>query len=84
MIRLIRLNMENCKLSKFWKTVEVTVYINQDDMCRIEYKGRVIQSYGYGCEPIQMYHFVLKEDGNDDREFDCMLEAIKYIDEVSK
>lgn len=30
-----------------WKKVELIVYLNQDETSRIEYKGRVIQTYGY-------------------------------------
>ena len=68
-----------------WKKVEVLIYKNEDGVSRIEYKGRVIQNYGYqDGEDISMCHFVLQEDGNDDREFLCLLEAIEYIDKVSK
>lgn len=68
-----------------WKKVELIVYLNQDETSRIEYKGRVIQTYGYHKrDEIGMCHFVLKPDGNEDKEFFCLLEAIKYIDEVTK
>ena len=73
------------KIKKPWQKVELLVYENEDGVSRIEYKGRVIQNYGYeGGEDISMCHFVMKEDGNDDKEFFCLLEAIMYIDKVSK
>ena len=72
-------------MNKSWKTIEITVYENEEGMSRIEYKGRVIQNCGYeDGEDIGMCHFVMKEDGNDDKEFFCLLEAIRYIDRVSK
>ena len=72
-------------MNKSWKTIEITVYENEGGMSRIEYKGRVIQNYGYeDGEDISMCHFVMKEDGNDDKEFFYLLEAIRYIDRVSK
>ena len=73
------------KIKKPWQKVELLVYENEDGVSRVEYRGRVIQNYGYkGGEDISMCHFVMKEDGNDDKEFFCLLEAIKYIDRVSK
>ena len=72
-------------MNKSWKTIEITVYENEEGMSRIEYKGRVLQNYGYKeGEDISMCHFVMKEDGNDDKEFFCLLEAIRYIGRVSK
>lgn len=72
-------------MNKSWKTIEITVYENEEGMSRIEYKGQVIQNYGYkDGEDISMCHFVMKEDGNDDKEFFCLLEAIRHIDKVSK
>lgn len=67
---------------KPYKKMELLVYENIDDVCRVEYKGRVIQTYGYNeLGEARLCHFVMKEDGNDDKEFFCLLEAIKYIDE---
>lgn len=72
-------------MKKPWKKVELIIYENEDGMSRIDYKGRVIQNYGYeGGDEINMCHFVLKPDGNEDKELFCLLEAIKYIDEVTK
>ena len=73
------------KIKKPWQKFELLVYENEDGVSRVEYKGRVIQNYGYKAgEDISMCHFVMKEDGNDDKEFFCLLEAIRYIDKVSK
>ena len=73
------------KIKKPWQKVELLVYENEDGVSRVEYKGRVIQNYGYKVgEDINMCHFVMKEDDNDDKEFFCLLEAIRYIDRVSK
>lgn len=73
------------KIKKPWQKVELLVYENEEGISRIEYKGRVIQNYGYeDGEDISMCHFVMKEDGNDDKEFFCLLEAIRYVDRVSK
>ena len=69
---------------QFYRKVEVVVYENIDEMCRIEYKGRIIQTYGYNeGDQTGLVHFVLNEDGNDDCEFFCLLEAIRYIDKTS-
>ena len=68
-----------------WKEVKLIVYENVDETSRLEYKGRVIQTYGYDDgETNGLCHFVMKEDGNDDKEFFCLLKAIKYIDKVTK
>ena len=68
-----------------YKEVKLIVYANVDETSRIEYKGRVIQTYGYGDgETNGLCHFVMKEDGNDDKEFFCLLKAIEYIDKVTK
>ena len=73
------------KIKKPWQKVELLVYENEDGVSRVEYRGRVIQNYGYEeGEYIGMCHFVMKEDGNDDKEFFCLLEAIRHIDRVSK
>lgn len=73
-------------MKKPWQKVEMLVYENEDGMSRIDYKGRVIQNYGYDDDAgdISMCHFVMKEDGNEDKEFFCLLEAIRYIDKVTK
>lgn len=68
-------------MRKPWKKVELIVYENETDMSRLEYKGRVIQTYTYGET---LVHFVMKENGLDDAEFLCLLEAIRYIDKVTK
>ena len=68
-----------------YKEVKLIVYANVDETSRLEYKDRVIQTYGYDDgETNGLCHFVMKEDGNDDKEFFCLLEAIKYIDNVTK
>lgn len=70
---------------KPWKKVAMLIYENEDGISRIEYKGRVIQNYGYqDDEDINMCHFVLHENGEEDKEFFCLLEAIRYIDKVTK
>lgn len=72
-------------MKKPWQKVELLVYENEDGISRLDYKGRVIQNYGYDIgDDINMCHFVLKEDGEEDREFFCLLEAIRYIDKVTK
>lgn len=72
-------------MKKPWQKVELLVYENEDGVSRLDYKGRVIQNYGYDTgDDINMCHFVLKEDGNEDKEFFCLLEAIRYIDKVTK
>lgn len=72
-------------MKKPWQKVELFVYENEDGISRLDYKGRVIQNYGYAVgDDIRMCHFVLKEDGEEDREFFCLLEAIRYIDKVTK
>lgn len=72
-------------MKKPWQKVELLVYENEDGISRLDYKGRVIQNYGYDTvDGINMCHFVLKEDGEEDREFFCLLEAIRYIDKVTK
>lgn len=69
----------------YYKEVKLIVYENVDETARLEYKGRVIQTYGYNDgETKGLCHFVMKEDGNDDKEFFCLLKAIKYIDKVTK
>ena len=69
----------------YYKEVKLIVYENVDEVSRIEYKGRVIQTYVYDDgEQSCLCHFVMKEDGNDDEEFFCLLKAIKYIDKVTK
>lgn len=72
-------------MKKPWQKVEILVYENEDGISRLEYKGRVIQNYGWG-DGVQdnICHFVLKENGEEDREFFCLLEAIRYIDKVTK
>ena len=71
-------------MNKSWKKVEILIYENVDGMSRLDYKGRVIQNYGYqDGEDISMCHFVMKENGEDDKEFFCLLEAIRHIDKVS-
>lgn len=72
-------------MKKPWQKVELLVYENEDGISRLDYKGRVIQNYGYdtGSE-IRMCHFVLREDGEEDREFFCLLKAIRHIDKVTK
>ena len=67
------------------KKVEILIYKNQDGMSMVEYKGRAIQNYGYqDDEDIHMCHFVLHENGEEDKEFFCLLEAIQHIDKVTK
>ena len=73
------------KIKKPWQKVELLVYENEDGVSRVEYKGRVIQNYGYKAGgDINMCHFVQKEDGNEDKEFFCLLECIRYVDKISK
>ena len=64
-----------------YKSAEIIVYPYEDETQRIEYKGRVIQIYPHGDE---ICFFVMKEDGNDDKEFFCLQLAIKHIDKVTK
>ena len=52
-----------------------------DGMIRVEYKDRVIQMYPHREE---ICCFVMTENGNDDKEFFCLYEAMKYIDKVTK
>lgn len=58
------------------------IYPYEDETQRIEYKGRVIQIYPY-LEGLLCF-FVMKEDGNDDKEFFCLEQAVKYIDQELK
>lgn len=59
------------------KKVEIIIYPFENETQRIEYKGRVIQIYPHGE---LLCFFVMKEDGNDDKEFFCLEQAIKYIE----
>ena len=70
-----------------WKKIEITAYESVDGICRIEYKGHVIQIYGYddGNPDLNITHCVINEDGSGELgEFDCLLKAIKCIDGVKK
>lgn len=62
-----------------YKEAEIVVYPYDDELQRIEYKGRVIQIYPFGNA---LCFFAMKEDGNDDKEFFCLEKAIKHIDSV--
>ena len=69
----------------YYKEVKLIVYENVDETSILEYKGRVIQTYGYDDgETNGLCHFVMKEDGNQDKEFFCLLKTIEYIDKVTK
>lgn len=63
------------------KINDLIIYPYHDNTQRIEYKDRVIQIYSHGDD---ICFFVMKEDGNDDKEFFCLDSAIKYINKVSK
>ena len=65
---------------------KILVYPTVDETTRIEYKNHVIQIYGYlsGGE-VKMSHVIIDcNTGEDLVEKSCLLEAIKYIDKVTK
>lgn len=61
--------------------IEIIAIDTVEDTTRIEYKNRVIQIYSHGE---QVCFFVMKEDGNDDKEFFCLIEAIRHINKETK
>lgn len=74
-------------MSKYWKKVEMIVYETVDGTSRVEYKGNVIQVYGYndGQPDLNITHCIIAEDGSGEvGEFDCFLKAIKHIDKITK
>ena len=64
-----------------FKRGEFIVHSVVDGTIRVEYKDRVIQMYPHGDE---ICCFVMTENGNDDKEFFCLYEAMKYIDKATK
>ena len=64
---------------KFKKGEFIVHNVTDDCVIRVEYKDRVIQMYAFMEE---ICCFVMTENGNDDKEFFCLYEAMKYIDKV--
>ena len=55
--------------------------IIDDWLIKIEYRGRNIQMCSFMDD---ICFSVADENGNDDKEFFCLYEAMKYIDKVVK
>ena len=66
---------------KFKKGKFIVNSVTDDGLIRVEYKGRVIQMYSCMDE---IYCLVMTENGNGDKGFYCLYEAMKYIDKETK
>lgn len=64
------------------KNTTFVVYATVDGTTRIEYKGHIIQIYGYddGTPDLNIMHFIIDPEGHDLCEQPCLLEAITFID----
>ena len=54
-------------VNKYWKEVNILVYETLDGVSRIQYKGHIIQTYGYDDNKpdLNITHFIIDEDSND-------------------
>lgn len=73
-------------MSKDFKEVSIIAYKTVDGVCRIQYKGYVIQTYGYddGKPDLGLTHFIICPDGHDVCEKDCLVDCLLFIDKELK